>query len=382
MKRQLFSMLALAVLVVSITGAGFGETLPSDVWLLPGDIGYIDLTDSNSDVATSGWDYPDTSSKSNITVNGNCADEKNQTANEICMTLTGLAAGTYSVDAVIAGACTDESDFGIDAGFTSGSLTSYDAVGTTGRVGAYYDGNSSRNNLYRIPLGTQTVGVGGTLNVYFDDNSDGLRGLLDGVILSQSVTAPNRIITNVDRSGGASDDRDPIGVYDGEVDPLASDEFGLQLGARAASDRTFIWDYIDEELIGADYVRMFNTDKSITTSDLDYEVTIACDSFVMVLLDDEVADPQDVIDLIVSDFADSGTFVDTGWDVSHNAKSSHKPWSAYGAWLSAGTYHFGTGGEALSGESMYAIAAKVPEPSSVVMLFGVILGVLLGRRRS
>ena len=85
---------------------------------------------------------------------------------------------------------------------------------------------------------------------------------LVAVMFALSSVASAAIITSVDRSGGASNDRTPIGVYDGEADPLASDAGGLADGVGVFSDRDYPYINTPIELVGAEYIRTFNNDKN------------------------------------------------------------------------------------------------------------------------
>ena len=84
------------------------------------------------------------------------------------------------------------------------------------------------------------------------------------VIGACNVASASLIITNVVRSNGTSGDRDPIGGFDGNTQPLDSPAGILQDGATVFSDRTYPWANTPAELIGAEYIRTFNTDKGGT----------------------------------------------------------------------------------------------------------------------
>jgi hypothetical protein len=353
---------------------------PADAWLLDWET-YVDLTDSNTINATA-WHYPDASG-SPVTINGNCADDYESgdpmyDPAEMDMTVTvGKANTMYALDVVVFTRRNEdgaEASSGIMAGYASGALTEYDTVDCRGLYSGSLIGEGKRW-LARVPIGIQTSDANGEIHVFIDDvndeiSSDVLRGRVDGIVYYEPPTAPTRLITNVDRSNGAVEDgtneRLPMETYTADTDPLDSDDFGIQLGARIASDRTYVCDYVDEELVGADYVRMFMSDKGAdgdpptTYENLSYDVTFGQRVFAMVMVEDRVENQQNVVDSIVSDFASAGTFQDTGYSISQDASTTHREWNAYGAYLDAGTYSFGSAGDALVDASMYVIAA-MPE---------------------
>jgi len=143
-----------------------------------------------------------------------------------------------------------------------------------------------------------------------------------------------RLIASVDRHGGVTDNRAPIGSFDGDTDPLPSDDLGLRLGAPFYSDRLYPVEQIDEPLIGAEYVRTFNTDKE----DMDFRcdvifTTSRSEVFLMVLVDDrfeKASGNQQVVDRIVSRFANPGDFVNTGYDLDIDDYQEPHPLSAFG----------------------------------------------------
>jgi len=180
------------------------------------------------------------------------------------------------------------------------------------------------------------------------------------------VVAPTQIIASVVRSNGVSDDRDPIGAYDGTTAPLATEEGGLMDGAAVFSDRTYPWAGIPAEYVGSEYIRTFNSDKNGGT-DPAYEVTTSATAIVWVTVDDRIPEEwdadgtilsqQDAVDAVTAAFAAAGTFVDTGIDIYVREKddgSKDRPMSVFAAELPAGTYVFG---RMDSGKNFYTIGA-------------------------
>ncbi len=144
---------------------------------------YFDLTSTNTPESAISWGFPDTSDSS-FTVNENVADEKSHDANEMDMTISGLAANTgYSIDVVIFGKdpAAGSETYDVAGGFTSGSLTNYlwtDGTQITG----------TGQGLWRIPIGSVSTNSIGDLHVYlgtgvlFDGGLN--RSEIDGVIYS------------------------------------------------------------------------------------------------------------------------------------------------------------------------------------------------------
>ncbi|MBL7189880.1 MAG: thrombospondin type 3 repeat-containing protein [Phycisphaerae bacterium] len=165
------------------------------------------------------------------------------------------------------------------------------------------------------------------------------------------------VITNVVRSGGYSDNRPPIGPYDGDTPPMETEGGGLKDGNFVFSDREYTWENTPTELIGAEYVRTFNSDKK--SADVLYNVTISSHAIVMLTIDDRFSPlQQERADEIVAGFAGPRTFTDTGLDVyirERDDGSKDEPQSVFSAELSAGTYAFGQ--TATSGNNFFTIGA-------------------------
>ena len=195
------------------------------------------------------------------------------------------------------------------------------------------------------------------------------------------------LITGVNRSGGTSGDRDWIGAWDGDTDPSVGT---LQDGEYVFSDRTYPWANTPAELVGAEYVLTFNTDKNGGTWDVTYEVTLGAAAMLAITVDDRLpaewdndgalTSQQDAVDMVTAAIGPAGTFQDTGLDLFIREKedgSTDRPMSVYAAEVPAGTYVFGA---MPSGKNYYTIGA-VPEPATIALL-GLGGLALIRRRRS
>ncbi|MCU0913695.1 MAG: hypothetical protein MUC88_03920, partial [Planctomycetes bacterium] len=168
------------------------------------------------------------------------------------------------------------------------------------------------------------------------------------------VPAKQPIILDVVRANGTSGNRSPVGVFDGNTQCLPTQPGGLKDGNIVYSDRDYPWNKTPAELVGAEYVRIFNTDKG--TANATYTVTTSRTATLAVAHDDRNTPGQDKVDAIVKAFAAPGTFKDTGLDICiyESASTPARPLSVFAAELPAGTYVFA--GEA-SSNTMYIIGA-------------------------
>ncbi len=173
--------------------------------------------------------------------------------------------------------------------------------------------------------------------------------------LPSLLTSPaNPIITKVVRAGGTSGNRDPVGVFDGNTPCLPTAPGGLMDGNLVYSDRTYPWNQTPKDLIGAEYIRIFNTDKG--TPPAKYTVTTSRLATIAVAHDDRNTPAQPAVDKIVAAFAKAGDFKDTGLDIFiyESASTPARPLSVFAADLPAGTYVFAS---EQSDNTMYILGA-------------------------
>ena len=197
------------------------------------------------------------------------------------------------------------------------------------------------------------------------------------------------LITGVVRSNGQSGTRDPIGVFDGSTAPLAMQAGGLKDGNLVYSDRTYPWINTPATLVGAEYIRTFNTDKAVSETNVTYAVTLGKPAMLAITIDDRIpaewnngglfTSQQDAINEVVAAFAAPGTFTDTGLDVYiKESATTNRPISVYAAQLPAGTYVFGA---QPADRNFYTIGA-VPEPATIALLGFGGLTLLRSRKRT
>jgi hypothetical protein len=200
-----------------------------------------------------------------------------------------------------------------------------------------------------------------------------LLAVVFGVIIASSSAASAAIITGVVRSNGATDNQAPIGQYYPDTPPLPTQAGGLMDGNYCFSDRTYPWSLTPDELIGAEYVRTFSSDKGAAT--VTYAVTFSQPATVLLSVDDRFSPQQTTVDGIVSRFAAGGTFTDTGLNVYiHENSTTDRPMSVYSTVLPAGTYTFGGQGNANNFYTIIALPppgkALNPDPTNGAMFEG------------
>jgi hypothetical protein len=187
-----------------------------------------------------------------------------------------------------------------------------------------------------------------------------------------AASAPGQtIITSVVRTGGATDNRAPIGAYTGTTAPLATQAGGIKDGNYVFSDRTFTFTTTptgtlgvkNRSLIGSEYIRTFNSDRNNTT--MNYAVTISFPATVWITVDDRFTTTtsptaQGVANNITNKFAAAGTFKDTGLHLFYNGDSNRQQ-SIYAAELAPGTYNFSHQGS--TANNNYIIGAVLGDMS-------------------
>jgi len=210
------------------------------------------------------------------------------------------------------------------------------------------------------------VGVGDSLN----PTPDGVGRILVRNVRVVKAVALGSPISSVVRAGGTSGDRSPCGAFNGATAPRGTQSGGLRDGNLCFSDRDYPWAKTPAELVGASYVRMFNTDKGTDAGT--YTVTLTREAKVMITHDDRIQPAQAAVDKIVAAFAAAGTFVDTGVDVFvHENATTDRPQSVFAAVLPAGTYVFATEKGDIN---EYVIAAQNTTPVDVTNSTDNVLG--------
>jgi hypothetical protein len=191
------------------------------------------------------------------------------------------------------------------------------------------------------------------------------------------------VITSVVRANGQSGNRtdgSPInGAYTGDTAPMPMPAGGLKDGNFVFSDRNYPWSKVPAQLVGAEYILMYNSDKATSETDVTYTVTLSRAATVAVTADDRIpaewsaiGSQQAAVDQVVAAFAAPGTFVDTGLDVAiHENATTDRVMSVYAAELPAGTYVFGIQN---SNKNFYTIGA-ISGPTDVTSASDNVLGV-------
>ncbi len=211
-----------------------------------------------------------------------------------------------------------------------------------------------------------------------------------GLIVACSGVASASIITGVDRSYGRSGTKLPIGVFDGETDPMPLRT--VEDGTLVYSDRdVHQWFNTPPEMKGLEYVPTFNEDKNTSEINVSYMVTIGEPTKLWMTIDDRIPSQTGelVDDLNNQQFAlllatyrlPCGiVWEDTGVNLTIREKLDGTADTVVSVWMTteplpAGSYDFAL---QPSGKDFYTIGT-VPEPATIALLgFG---GLALLRRK-
>ena len=216
---------------------------------------------------------------------------------------------------------------------------------------------------WNIDLSTVAGGVSKVTSVTIGIEGAGSKGILyiDDIRLypTAAVAAKAPIITGVLRTKGQSGtrtDASPLTTYTGESQPVSMQEGGLKDGALVFSDRPYPWALTPAEMVGAEYVLMFNTDKNAGETDVTYTVVLSRAVTVYLTCDDRIVDQQAAVDKVVAAFAKPGQFKNTGVKLYiRESATVDRPMSLFSADLPAGTYVFGAQDSTFN---FYTIVAK------------------------
>ncbi|MCL5281474.1 MAG: discoidin domain-containing protein [Planctomycetes bacterium] len=204
------------------------------------------------------------------------------------------------------------------------------------------------NQVTKLTIGVEGAGAKGTLHI-------------DDVRLSPTLLTPitQPIITKVVRANGQAGSRtdaSPIKAFTGSTTPASMPTYGLMDDAMVFSDRAYPWSKTPAELVGAEYVLTFNTDKNAGETDVTYTVTLSRAATIYLTCDDRITDQQAAVDRVVAAFAKPGQFQNTGLKLYvHENATTDRPMSVFAADLPAGTYVFGAQD---SGNNFYTIIVK------------------------
>jgi hypothetical protein len=201
------------------------------------------------------------------------------------------------------------------------------------------------SNVTKLAVGVEGAAAKGSLHI-------------DDVQVSPQLLVPvtQPVITAVVRANGQAGSRtdaSPLTGFTGSTTPVPMPLYGLMDGTFVFSDRPYPWSNTPAELVGAEYVLTFNTDKNAGETDVTYTVTFSQAATVFVTCDDRIADQQAAVDLVVAAFAQPGQFQNTGLKLYvHENATTDRPMSVFAADLPAGTYVFGAQD---SGNNFYTI---------------------------
>jgi len=202
------------------------------------------------------------------------------------------------------------------------------------------------NKVTGLTVGVEGAGSAGI--IYIDDI---------GLYSTVAASAQAPVITAVVRANGqpgTRTDASPITAFTDSTTPLFL-VGGLRDGATVFSDRPYPWANTPAELVGADYILMFNQDKTAGETDVTYKVTLARAATVYLTCDDRITDQQAAVDKVVAAFAKAGQFKKTALKLYiRESATVDRPMSVFAADLAAGTYVFGAQD---SGNNFYTIAA-------------------------
>ncbi len=203
-------------------------------------------------------------------------------------------------------------------------------------------------NVTKLAIGIEGAGAKGTLNI------DEIR-LYPTVFVA--VTQP--VITKVVRANGQAGTAasgSPVDAFTGSTAPAPMPLYGLTDEALVFSDRAYPWSLTPAEMVGAEYVLTFNTDRTAGEKDVTYTVTFSKAVTIYLTCDDRITDQQAAVDLVVAAFAKPGQFKKTGLKLYiHESATTDRPMSLFAADFPAGTYVFGS---QVSSGNFYTILAK------------------------